>query len=302
MRNCTRFVQALQQQRRSLPAPLARIGGERGQRRYRDRRLGNIIEAGNGEVAARADAARIQAQHQAERDGIVVADRRTRAMAIGKQLIGARRGFQPVRRRLDHPARRQRQTGLGQRLLETGTALVARARCGVAAEESNLAMAALNQVARGQIGTVLVVQGQEIPVGPFQLAVEQQHVGIGAQRLPQQRGIAALGRRQDQAGRGVLHQRGQHRLLTLRRFSGAAEQGHVTASTQRLIHTGGELGEERVGQIVDHQRDARRGPPAQVGRRAVVDIALAAQFGLDLGAGIDVDQWAATQHQRHGCP
>uniref|UniRef100_A0A914YJ69 Uncharacterized protein n=1 Tax=Panagrolaimus superbus TaxID=310955 RepID=A0A914YJ69_9BILA len=223
-------------------------------------------------------------------------------MAIGKQLIGARRGFQTVRCRLDHPARRQRQAGLGQRLLETGTALVARTGRGVATEEGDLAMAALDQVARGQISTVLVVQGQEVPVGPFQFTVEQQHVGVGTQRLPQQRGVTALGWRQDQAGRRVLHQRGQHRLLSLRRFAGAAEQGHVTASAQRLVHAGREFGEERVGQIVDHQRDARRGPPAQVGRRTVVDIALATQLGLDLGAGIDVDQRTAAQHQRHGCP
>ncbi len=126
----------------------------------------------------------------------------------------------------------------------------------MAAEEGNLAMAALDQVARGQIGTVLVVQGQEVPVGAVQFTIEQQHVGIGTQRLPQLRGIAALGRRQDQAGRSVFHQRGQHRLLALRRFTGTAQQGHVAAPAQRLVHAGGEFGEERVGQIVDHQRDA----------------------------------------------
>ncbi|KAG1317589.1 hypothetical protein G6F63_015610 [Rhizopus arrhizus] len=71
----------------------------------------------------------------------------------------------------------------------------------MATKERDLAMAALDQVARGQVGTVLVVQGQEVPVGTFQFAVEQQHVGVGTQCLAQLRGITSFGRRQDQAGR-----------------------------------------------------------------------------------------------------
>ncbi|MNT51529.1 hypothetical protein D3C72_1884970 [compost metagenome] len=61
-------------------------------------------------------------------------------------------------------------------------------------EERDLAITALDQVAGGQVGAMLVVQGQEVPLGAVQFTVEQQYVGIGTQRLPQQRGIAAFGR------------------------------------------------------------------------------------------------------------
>ena len=116
----------------------------------------------------------------------------------------------------------------------------------MAAIEGNAAVALLDQMARGQVSALLVVQGQEVPVGPRQFAVEQQHVGV-AQHLAQLPGIAAFGRRQDQSSRHVLHQRGQHRLLPLRRFTRAAEQGHEALSAQRFVHPGGKFGEERVG-------------------------------------------------------
>ncbi len=168
----------------------------------------------------------------------------------------------------------------------------------MAAEEGDAAMALLDQVAGGQVSALLVVQGEEIPVTALELAVEQQHVGV-THGLAHFGGIAAFGRRQDQAGRGVFHQRGQHRLLPHRRFTGAAQQGHVALRAKRLVYTGSEFGEERVGQVVDDQCHAGRGPPAQVGCAPVVHITLPAQFGFHPRAGVDIDQRAAPQHQRH---
>ena len=52
------------------------------------------------------------------------------------------------------------------------------------------------------------------------------------------------------------------------------------AAPTHLVDPGGEFGEERVGQVVQHQCHAGGGALAQVGRGPVVDVALALQLGL----------------------
>jgi hypothetical protein len=91
----------------------------------------------------------------------------------------------------------------------------------------------------------------------------------------------------------------EHGLLAAGRLAGAAEQGDVTRGRERFVHAGGKFGEEGVGQIVQHQRDAAGGAPTQISRGAVVHIALQAQFLFDPRAGFAVDQRAAAQHQRY---
>ncbi len=91
-------------------------------------------------------------------------------------------------------------------------------------------------------------------------------------------------------------------MLALGRFARVSKQGDETGGAERFVHAGREFGEKRVAQVVDHQGDAGRGTPPQVGRGTVVHVALTFQFGFDLGPGNLVDQGAAAQDQRNRCP
>lgn len=102
-----------------------------------------------------------------------------------------------------------------------------------------------DQMGARQKRALRIVQRQQIPLRAFYLAVEQHHIALAAEYLAERLRLAAFGRRQDDARRRVLHQRGQHRLLTLRRFAGAAEQGHITGRAQCLVDTGGEFGKKK---------------------------------------------------------
>ncbi|MCW0417819.1 hypothetical protein NB689_003573 [Xanthomonas sacchari] len=213
----------------------------------------------------------------------------------------ARRRFQAIGRGLDQPGRVDRQPGLPHRLRVAGATLPAGAGIGMAAVEGDAAVAERDQVLGGQLRAALVVQAEKAPVvGAGEFAIEQQHVRACVQHRVQFGGVAALGRRQDHAGRRVFHQRGQYGLLPRGRFAGAAEQGHIALLTQRLVHAGGELGEEWIGQVVDDQGHAGRGAPAQIGGAAVVDVALPLQFRFHPRTRVGMHQRAAAQHQRHG--
>ena len=100
-----------------------------------------------------------------------------------------------------------------------------------------------------------------------QPAVEHQQRGRISDHARHLGRIADLGGRQDDRGRVVFEQGAQHRLLPLGRFAAAAEQGDVAGRGERLVDAGGELGEERIGQVVDDQRDARRLASTQAWRR-----------------------------------
>ncbi|MNM33646.1 hypothetical protein D3C81_442780 [compost metagenome] len=86
----------------------------------------------------------------------------------------------------------------------------------MAAEEGDIAMPAFDQMTRGHVRAVLIVEGEEIPLGADQFAVEQQHVGMRTEHLRQRLRVAAFGRGKNETGGRVLHQRRQHRLLPLR--------------------------------------------------------------------------------------
>lgn len=111
-------------------------------------------------------------------------------------------------------------------------------------KKHNAPMPLRDQMGARQKRALRIVQRQQIPLRAFYLAVEQHHIALAAEYLAERLRLAAFGRRQDDARRRVLHQRGQHRLLTLRRFAGAAEQGHITGRAQCLVDTGGEFGKK----------------------------------------------------------
>ena len=127
----------------------------------------------------------------------------------------------------------------------------------MSAEECDASMTQRDQVLRGQHGTALVFHRQEVPF-PIQFAVEYQHGYVASDGLCDRRTVAAFRGRQDDAGRCVFDQRGKHRLLPLGGFTGAAKQGHATGFGQGFVDARCEFGEEGIGQVVDHQRDAGR--------------------------------------------
>ena len=157
-----------------------------------------------------------------------------------------------------------------------------------------------DQMLGRQARTGAVVHDQVVPRA-IELTVEHEHGNVGADRTGHRGSIAALGRREDDPGRRVLDQGREHGLLALHRLAGTAEQGDEADRRQRFVDTGGELGEVRIGKVVDDQGDAGRRLRAQIGRRAVVDVADTSDFGLDPGARFRMHERAAAQHQRHGC-
>ncbi len=171
--------------------------------------------------------------------------------------------------------------------------------------ERDAPVAFRNQVLGRQACAVLVIQEQSIPViarsdVAAHFAVEQQQRRLSADGGEDLLRIATLCRREDDASGSVLHQRTEHSQLTLGRFTGASEQGDETRVAKNFVNARREFGEEGVGQVVEHQRDARRRAPAQICRRTVIDIALPPQLFFDASAGVLVDQRAAPQHQGNG--
>ena len=165
-------------------------------------------------------------------------------------------------------------------------------------------MSQIQQMLGRQLRATTVVEREEVPLRDDflrtrQVAVEDQGRRMRSDRLEQAQTVAAFGGGQDDPGRIVLHQRRQHFLLALGRFAGAAEQSDEARACKRLVDARGELREERIRQIVDHHRDARRPAAAQVACRTVVDIALLAQLLLDARAGGCGNQRTAMQHQRN---
>src|SRR5207342_3352696 len=142
-----------------------------------------------------------------------------------------------------------------------------------------------------------VFQRKEIPVAACERAIEQQHRRV-PDRTTHRHAIAVRGGRQDDPRRPVLQQGIEHGLLARGVLARAAQQRDVTLCAQRFVHARGELREEGVRQIVDDQRHARRRPPPQVRRGAVVHITLALEFGLHARTRADVDQGTAAQYQR----
>ena len=106
----------------------------------------------------------------------------------------------------------------------------------MAAEKGDAAMAALDQVFRGEAAAALVVQRQQIPMHDvggltIRFAVEQQQRRVRADRRQHPRRLAALGGRQDDAAGAVFDQGTEHGLFAFDRFAGAAEQGDEAGLT-----------------------------------------------------------------------
>src|SRR5438445_1242493 len=171
----------------------------------------------------------------------------------------------------------------------------------MAAEESNATMALLEQMLGRKARTAAVVETEKIPARAFELAIEYEQRGVRAYRMGDPRSVTAFGRRKNDRCGLMLHQRAEHGLLTRSRLAGAAKQGYVTRCGQRLVDAGGELGEERVGQVVDHERYARGSLAAQIRCGPVVDVAELAHMRLHPRARVRVHERAVAQHQRHGC-
>lgn len=245
---------ALQHQLCGLLPTRARVGRQGGECGGEQAGFGDIVKAGHCEVAAGHNAAHGQRGHQSECNAVVVANRGTgSAVGVRKHLGRTDCGILAVGRRL-HPL--HCQTGGRHCARVTGAPLPAGTGCGMPTEKHDMPMALRDEMRAGLERALLVVQRQQIPLGVGDLAIEQQHVALPSQCLGQCLRLTAFGRRQDNAGGRVLHQRAQHRLLALRGFTGATEQGHVPGCAQRLVHASSEFGKERIGQIIDHQRDA----------------------------------------------
>src|SRR5690625_6346424 len=66
-----RYFHTLENARGGLASACAWIGGQRGQGRYADGSFGNVVETGDRKIVAGTPPVRGQAQHQAQRDGVV---------------------------------------------------------------------------------------------------------------------------------------------------------------------------------------------------------------------------------------
>ena len=241
-----------------------------------------------------------QAEHDAEGDDVVVADRGGRRLLHLEQRLDRLGAVLALRRTAQDQGRIGMQVIGLERVEKALMALEAGRDAVGAADHRNAAVAERNQMLGRQIRSLAMVVAGEIERHALHEArdLHAGHAEIGDALQGFRRGAF---RRTDDQAVGIVFAHGVDEAILMRRVFGRVAQEHrLPDPRQRALDRGGELGEIRIVQFVDGDADGVGALGAQARGAAIIDVAERAHGFEHALAGRFRDQRALAQHERYG--
>ena len=189
----------------------------------------------------------------------------------------------------------------GQRVAVAAQALGRRVQLGAIAQEGDAAMAVVDEVRDGDAGAAGVVGEHDVGVDEARRAVDEDE-GDPGRPVALQVAVVGRGGRDDEPVDAPRAERLGQLALALGPLVGAAGEGQHAALAGHVLDAAVHGGEERVGDVLEDQADARRQPigPAQRAGGQVVAVAEQLDRLVDARRQVGADARPAVDDARDG--